>query len=74
MKSGRRLQPGHLLSSEERRILKETQRDLEQQLARCGDPFWRGVLERQLASVERERETDRDVRRTLPRNPKRGRR
>jgi hypothetical protein len=49
------------MTSEERRELRILRRDLQAHIERCLDPRARAVLERQLASVEREQATDKEV-------------
>lgn len=72
MKAGQRLQPGHLMTGEERRILRDTQRDLERRIERARRPGLLAELMNQLGSIERERQHDRDLRRQLPRKAAKG--
>jgi hypothetical protein len=57
-RSGCRLQPGELLTRDERLQSYLLRQDLERQLERCTDPGGRVRLERSLTSLQRERQAD----------------
>lgn len=56
------LQPGHLLTREERLILRWTQQDLERQAERASDSTDRDRLTQLAANVEMERRNDKACR------------